>query len=250
MRLARERGLRLRALTRRPQPAEEGIEWIDGGLDDQAALRALAEGADAIVHIAALIKGTANGFAAVNVGGTADLIEAAGEAGVRRFIHVSTLAAREPGLSRYGESKAQSECLVQSSGLDWTIIRPPAVFGPGDRETLELFKMARLGFVALPPRGRFSVLHVEDLCRLILAVIDAPAAIGEIYEPDDGRENGWDNRHFARSLGRLFGKRATTFSVPGLVLRGAASARPPGPPRRCQAYRRPGRLFHAIPTGW
>ncbi len=222
LRLAREAGYRLRALTRRPQPREESIEWIDGDLSDRSALGSLAGGAHALVHIAGLINGTPQEFASINVGGTASMLEAAGEAGVRRFIHVSTLAAREPGLSRYGESKAQSECLVQASGLDWTIIRPPAVFGPGDRETLELFRMARLGFVALPPRGRFSVIHVEDLCRLILAVIDAPPAVGEIYEPDDGRENGWDNRHFARSLGRLFGKRATTVSVPRFVLSGAA----------------------------
>ena len=88
---------------------------------------------------------------------------------MRRFIHVSSLSAREPALSDYGWSKAKSERLVAASGLDWTIIRPPAVYGPGDRETFELFKMARRGIVALPPRGRFSVIHVEDLCRLILA---------------------------------------------------------------------------------
>ena len=82
--------------------------------------------------------------------------------------------------------------------------------------------MAKRGLVALPPRGRFSVIHVEDLCRLILALLDAPENIGSIYEPDDGREGGWDNRHFARTLGRLFGKRATTIAMPRLVLAGAA----------------------------
>ena len=82
--------------------------------------------------------------------------------------------------------------------------------------------MARRGFVALPPRGRFSVLHVEDLCRLILAVLEEPDTIGETYEPDDGVENGWDHRHFARTLGRMLGRRPATMSVPKIVMHGAS----------------------------
>jgi nucleoside-diphosphate-sugar epimerase len=76
--------------------------------------------------------------------------------------------------------------------------------------------------VALPPKGRFSLIHVEDLCRLILASLEAPDTLRAIYEPDDGREGGWDHRFFARTLGRLFGKRAATFALPRFALRGAA----------------------------
>ena len=222
LRMASEQGYGIRALTRRPVASPDGITWIEGALDRPESLRSLAEGADAVVHIAGLISGSRAEFEAVNAGGTANMIEAARSAGVQRFIHISTLAAREPELSNYGWSKCETERIVKASGLDWTIVRPPAVFGPGDRETLELFKMAKRGLVALPPRGRFSVIHVEDLCRLILALLDAPENIGSIYEPDDGREGGWDNRHFARTLGRLFGKRATTIAMPRLVLAGAA----------------------------
>ena len=222
LRMASEQGYGIRALTRRPVASADGITWIEGALDRPESLRSLAEGADAVVHIAGLISGSRAEFEAVNAGGTANMIEAARSAGVQRFIHISTLAAREPELSNYGWSKCEAERIVKASGLDWTIVRPPAVFGPGDRETLELFKMAKRGLVALPPRGRFSVIHVEDLCRLILALLDAPENIGSIYEPDDGREGGWDNRHFARTLGRLFGKRATTIAMPRLVLAGAA----------------------------
>ena len=150
------------------------------------------------------------------------MIDAARKAGVRRFVHISSLAAREPDLSDYGWSKARSERLVAAAPLDWTIIRPPAVYGPGDRETFELFKMARRGLVALPPRGRFSVIHVDDLARLILAVIDCPDTYGQVYEPDDGAENGWSHRHFARTLGRVFGKRAATLAVPKAVVKGVA----------------------------
>jgi uncharacterized protein YbjT (DUF2867 family) len=221
--IAREAGYDLRALTRGWKPPEDEICWIDGSLDRPESLAKLIDGADAVIHIAGLISGTKEAFEAVNVGGTAAMIDAARKAGVRRFIHISSLAAREPDLSAYGRSKERSERLVKSSGLDWTIIRPPAVYGPGDKETLELFKMARRGFVALPPPGRFSVIHVRDLSRLVLAALREEGTIGEIYEPDDGNVGGWDNREFAQLLGDVLGRRARTLSLPGAVLRGGAA---------------------------
>ena len=208
----------VRAITRRWKPPEDEIAWIEGSLERPDALLKAATGADAIIHVAGAIKGGKAMFEAVNVAGTAAMIDAARKAGVRRFIHVSFFVAREPGLLHYGWSKARSERLVAASGLDWTIIRPPAIYGPGDRETLELFKMARRGFVALPPGGSFSLIHVEDLCRLILAVIDEPETESEVYEPDDGRESGWQHRHFARSLSRILGKRAATLAMPRPLL--------------------------------
>ena len=223
LRAAREAGYAVRALTRGWRPPEEGIDWVDGALDRPDSLFKLCDGADAVVHIAGLINASSrSAFETVNVGGTASLVDSARKARLRRFVHISSLAAREPELSDYGRSKAKSERVVAASGLDWTIIRPPAVYGPGDRETFELFRMARRGFVALPPRGRFSVLHVDDLCRLILAVLEEPDTIGETYEPDDGVENGWDHRHFARTLGRTLGRRPATMSVPKIVMHGAS----------------------------
>lgn len=222
LRLASTAGFGLRVLTRGKKTPDLGIHWVEGALDRADSMTELCTGADVLVHIAGLITGGRLDFEAVNVRGTAAAIEAAKKAGVRRFIHISTLAAREPGLSDYGSSKARSEKLVQASGLDWTIIRPPAVYGPGDRQTLDLFRMAKRGFVPLPPKGRFSLVHVEDLCRLILASAQDEAAIGKIFEPDDEREDGWEHRHFARTLGRLFGKRAATVYLPKPVLQGAS----------------------------
>ena len=220
LRIALAEGYDLRALTRGWKPPEDEIAWVDGALDRPETLVKLCSGADAVVHIAGLISArTRAEFEAVNVAGTAAMIDAARKAGVRRFVHISSLAAREPELSAYGWSKARSERLVAASGLDWTIVRPPAIYGPGDRETFELFKMARRGLVALPPRGRFSVIHVEDLCRLILASLDDADSWAETYEPDDGREGGWQHRHFARTLGRIYGRRAMTLAMPKPVLR-------------------------------
>jgi uncharacterized protein YbjT (DUF2867 family) len=220
---AREAGYELRALTRGWRPPEERIDWIEGALDRPASLDTLCDGADAVIHVAGLINAaTRAGFEAVNVGGTAAMIDAARGQNVRRFVHVSSLAAREADLSDYGWSKARSERLVAASGLDWTIVRPPAVYGPGDRETFELFKMARRGLAFLPPKGRFSLIHVADLCSLILALLDQAETVGETYEPDDGTDNGWDHRHFARTLSRMFGKRAATVAMPKAVMQGAA----------------------------
>jgi uncharacterized protein YbjT (DUF2867 family) len=220
LRMALAEGYDVRALTRGWKPPEHEIAWVDGALDRSDTLVKLCSGADAVIHLAGAINAPDRaGFEAVNVGGTAAMIDAARAAGVPRFIHVSSLAAREPGLSAYGWSKARSERLVAASGLGWTIVRPPAIYGPGDRETLELFKMARRGLIALPPAGRFSVIHVEDLCRLILATLDDADSWTEIYEPDDGQEEGWQHRHFARTLGRVYGRRAITLAMPKPVLR-------------------------------
>jgi len=224
IRAAGEAGYTIRALTRGWRPPEERIDWVEGALDRPDSLAKLCAGADAVVHVAGLINAPDRaGFEAVNVGGTAATVDAARRAGIRRFVHISSLAAREPSLSDYGWSKAKSERVVAASGLDWTIVRPPAVYGPGDRETFELFRMARRGLALLPPRGgRFSLLHVEDLARLVLAVLAEPETLGATYEPDDGSDNGWDHRHFARTLGRILGRRAATLAMPKLVMRGAA----------------------------
>jgi len=223
LRHALDEGYDVRALTRGWKPPEDEIAWVDGALDRPETLAKLCSGADAVVHVAgALNAPSRSAFEAVNVAGTANMIDAARKAGVKRFVHISSLSAREPKLSNYGWSKARSERLVAASGLDWTIVRPPAVYGPGDKETFELFKMARRGLVALPPKGHFSVIHVDDLCRLILALLDEADTWSQIYEPDDGREGGWEHRHFARTLGRLYGKRAATFALPKPALRVAS----------------------------
>ena len=227
VRMARGRGHAVRALTRRPRPPQEGITWIEGALDRPDSLAALIAGADAVVHVAGVVNAPGRaGFAAGNIAGTEAMAAAAGAAGARRFVHVSSLAAREPGLSDYGWSKAGAEAAIERSGLDWTMVRPPAIFGPGDTEMLELFRMARRGLVMLPPGGRFSVIVAEELCRLLLDLIPGADSRGRIYEPDDGVPGGWDHRDFARALGIACGRRVLPVSMPAPLLRlGAAGDR-------------------------
>lgn len=224
IRIARQAGYPVRALTRKWQPPGRGLDWVEGTLDRPDPLRRLCEGSDAVIHIAGAINARDRAaFEAVNAGGTANMVDAARAAGVRRFVNISSLSAREPELSDYGWSKAKAERIVAASGLDWTTIRPPAVYGPGDRETLELFKMARRGLVLLPPGdGRLSVIHVEDLGRLILAVIDDDDSRGALYEPDDGAEGGWSHREFAQALGMAVGRNAKAVATPRPLLGTAA----------------------------
>ena len=213
-------GHEVNALTRRDQPPRAGLTWIGGNLEDREALKRLVENADAVIHVAGVINAPdAAGFEAGNVAGTLAMLAAATAAGIHRFVHVSSLAAREPQLSLYGASKARAEDLVESSGLEWAIVRPPAVYGPGDRETLELFKMARRGFVLLPPKGRVSLIHVDDLARLLLALTQRGVAKRLLIEPDDGRPDGWSHKEFAQALGRAVGRRNVSLSAPRPLLR-------------------------------
>ena len=198
-------GNRVRALTRRTQRPREGVVWIDGALDLAASLATLVEGADAIVHVAGVVNTpTRAGFVAGNVEGTRAMIAAAQDAGVRRFVHVSSLSAREPDLSMYGWSKAEAEMLVQASGLDWSIVRPSGVYGPGDMEMRDLFRAARLGIALLPPRGKVSLIAVDDLARLLLALAtnSVPPAI---YEVDDGHV--LTHAAMAQAIARAVGRR-------------------------------------------
>jgi nucleoside-diphosphate-sugar epimerase len=216
-------GHEVNALTRRDQPQRDGVNWVGGSLSDRDSLERLVDGADAVIHVAGVINASDSaGFERGNVEGTLAMLAAATAAGVSRFVHVSSLAAREPKLSLYGASKARSEELVESSGLDWAIVRPPAVYGPGDKEMLELFKMAKLGLILLPPKGRVSFVHVDDLSRLLLALAAPRAPARLIVEPDDGRSGGWSHKEFARALAKAVGRRSVSFSAPRGLMRLAA----------------------------
>jgi len=222
--LATERGHTVRALTRRPQEERHGVDWIEGHLEDRVVLEKLVQGSDAVIHVAGVINAPdAAGFEAGNVKGTLAMLAAATAAGTRRFVHVSSLAAREPKLSQYGASKARSEELVESSGLEWVIVRPPAVYGPGDKEMLELFRMAKAGLILLPPSGRLSVIHADDLVRLLLNLAEREQPTKLIIEPHDDRPNGWTHKEFAEALGHAVGRRAIALPTPRPLLRMGAA---------------------------
>ena len=249
---AEARGLPIRALARRPQEARGGVTWIQGSLSDPASLGELVQGADAVLHVAALTTAPdAAGFTAANVTGTATLLAAAKTAKAKRFVFVSSLSAREPGLSLYGASKAEAEKLVTASGLDWTVVRPPGVYGPRDVDYFEMFRTARLGFVPLPPRGASSILHVHDLARLLLDLVAAPPALVRhtLFEPDDGREGGWSHKELAQAIARAVGRgRVFAPHLPAGLLR--VAARIDGLARGPRARLTPDRVAYLTHPNW
>ncbi len=221
-----EAGWQVRALTRSDQPKRTGVTWINGALDRPESLAMLCDGAHAVLHVAGVVNAPDKaGFEAGNVAGTANMLAAAKEAGIGRFVHVSSLSAREPQLSNYGASKAKAEKLVATSLTDWTIIRPPGVYGPGDKDVFEMFRMANRGFCLLPPAGLGSWIHVDDLARLLVALLPPHEdATARIFEADDGEPGGWPHEGFARAIGWALGKRVTTFNAPRPLLHIAARA--------------------------
>lgn len=204
--LAMADGRPVRALTRRPQPPQPGVEWVLGDLSDTHALARLCDGAAAVLHIAGVVNAADDaGFHTGNVTGTANILAAA--ASVPRFVQVSSLAARVPGLSLYGASKAQGDALVMARPRDWVIVRPPGVYGPGDAEMRDLFTAARFGIGLAPGRAeaRISLIHVDDLARALLALAQGGPS-REILEIDDG-SGGYTHAQHAAAIGRALGRR-------------------------------------------
>jgi uncharacterized protein YbjT (DUF2867 family) len=216
----------VRALTRRKQRLRGGVEWVDGDLGNTAALKRLMEGASAVIHIAGVVNAPdAAGFEEGNVHGTLRVIEAAHDMGVARVVHVSSLAAREPELSIYGASKLRGEKLVRASGLDWTVVRPPAVYGPRDTEMLELFRFARRGVVPLPPGGKLSIIHVADLAQLLLSLVPSGEDVTHLlFEPDDGEPGGWTHVRLAHAIGAALYRRVRPLSLSPRMVGWAARA--------------------------
>lgn len=222
------RGWRLRVLARSmPRfPGLEGppAEVVQGSLSDREALRGLIEGADAIVHLAGAIKGrNRRGFMLANTDGTAALAAAwRAHAPDARFLHLSSMAAREPGLSHYAASKHAAEQRLRDigTGAGWCILRPAAVYGPGDRETLRIFRMA--GGVVQPmlnrSDARLTVIHVADLVRAMAAVLEA-GQTGASYEVTDARHDGYSWDELARAAALALGRSARPVGVPRMAIR-------------------------------
>lgn len=221
------RGQRVRALVRKPGSVAlpAGVETVVGSLSDHEALKALFKGADAAVHLAGAIAATTReGYFTVNADGTRAVISAAHAAALRRLIHVSSLAAREPHLSAYAASKRAGEDLIlaEMPALNAMIIRPPAVYGPGDRGTLPLIRALSGPIAAIPGRSdsRFSLIHGRDLARLIANAI----AAGQqgLHEVSDGRAGGYGWADLAAVAAALRGGPVRTVFLPRPVAEAVA----------------------------
>ncbi len=232
MRAALESGYKVTALTRRPVETIEGVRWVSGDLENEASLARLLDDADAFIHTAGLVKARSErDFFAVNAGAVKRIVDLGTKAKKGtdfHFVLISSLAARHPGLSPYAESKRAGEEVLMTckAGFPCSIIRPPAVYGPGDREILKLFRTMQKGFA--PAAGDddnvFSLIHVRDLAASILAVLHQAGTFGEILEPDDQKKAGYNMKEVAKTAEAVLGRRVRTLEVPGPVLHLFAAA--------------------------
>ena len=194
-------GYPVRALVRPHSPHRSqliaGISTVDVALDDEHTLATALAGVTTIIYCAGTVRGAQPAdFFDANVDGLTHLCRvAAALADAPHIVLISSLAASRPQLSDYARSKFEGEQILRaSSSLSWTILRPPAVYGPGDREMLPLFRAIRIGLALIlgPPGQRLSLLHVEDLGRAVLACIERRrACTGMTFELDDGQAQGY-----------------------------------------------------------
>ena len=224
----------VRALIRSPRKASSPVyrdaEIIHGDLADPDSLRRLVDGADAVIHCAGSVRGATQAqFDRVNVEGTGNLLQAIKTSATRpRLITISSLAAREPQLSFYAASKHRAEQLLKSEGDDipLTILRPPAVYGPGDRELLPLFRLMARGVALTPgsPSARFSMLYVDDLSSAVIAWLDSDPVATGIFAIDDGHAEGYDWHDIGKIVGELCNRKVRVVRAPSWLLDVAAWA--------------------------
>jgi 2-alkyl-3-oxoalkanoate reductase len=224
------RGHHVKALVRagKSLPAQAGLETVAGTLQDDQALQSLTDDCQVVIHVAGAISGfDYTDFAATNVHGTEQLIKAIQQrAPGARLIHVSSLAAREPDLSAYAASKRDGELAVKNSQLDWTIIRPPAVYGPEDPAMRPLWQALARGWLPRigPSNARFSLLHVDDLASALLALSETADFRRELFCLHDGHDHGYGWNDLASIAGQVRGRPVRTLGLPRWLLAGTARA--------------------------
>lgn len=240
-----DQGYEVVALVRESSDVEHleslDVDTVVGSLGRAEALESVLEGIDAVIHIAGITGGgDPEWMYRINADGTRDLVDRVAErAGENtRFVYLSSVSAQGPAsgpnprpqdlppkpVSHYGRSKLDGEgaVLAHRDRLNVTIIRPPVVYGPRDRDMLEAFSLANRRIApVLGGRERcISVIHGEDVARAVLASLEAPGD-GEVYTIDDGNCYTW--RQLGDLMAHAVGKQAVTVPVPTWMMAGAAT---------------------------
>jgi nucleoside-diphosphate-sugar epimerase len=217
----------VRDLAKANSLARLGVELVHGDLEDTAALRSLLLGVQAVVHCAGVVRGIdLEDFSRINVAGAERLASLAATMDPPPlFVALSSLAAREPQLSHYAASKREGEVALErfAGAMPLTILRPPAVYGPGDKEMLPLLLlMMRQGIAPVlgSAAARFSMLYVEDLA----AAIEQSLVVGDsgrgVFALHDGRAGGYTWSAVVDLAARERGKPVRKLAIPRGLLHG------------------------------
>ena len=206
-------------------PSPQIGEIVPGSLEDPVALEQLVDGVYAVIHCAGAVRGsTFEDFSRVNIDGVKRLVRAAlNQPNSPRFLFLSSLAAREPQLSHYASSKRLGEQVLadESGDMEWVALRPPAVYGPGDREMLPLFQWMGRGIAPIlgEPLARLSLLYVEDLTAAILSWLDSGGCRSGVYEITDTQNDGYSWEEVTKRVSALLSRRLIRVPLGGLLLR-------------------------------
>ncbi len=215
-------------LDRLTSAQRSGVELRRGDVTEPATLPAALAGADAVLHLAALPRDWDGGASLrlVNTEGTRNVLGAAKEAGVRRFVHLGGLGVVDDPDLHFGSSKAKAMALVRESSLDWTILKPSLLFGPRDGFFNLLAGLVRMspGIVPITGRGdaRFQPLAIGDLARATVQVFSDTETIGHEYEL--GGPRLWTYREIVEEVLRGMGRRRLLVPVPVPLIRLVAGA--------------------------
>ncbi len=232
-----DKGYTVRALTRGTSNLRwlhgKPVELIHGNIFDAASLEEFVRDADYVYHIAGVVKSVnRSGYFEGNVDATAAMLEAAHSFApkLRRFLYVSSQTAAGPSrsidvpvteedacrpITTYGESKVAAEKLVRSvHDIPWTIVRPPAVYGPRDTEIFIYFQAIARGLNSMIgfDDKRLSLIHCSDLVRGIMLAAEAEGAIGQTYFISSEEYYSWPQ--VGGITARLLGKKAFTVRIP------------------------------------
>jgi NADH dehydrogenase len=229
----------VRALVRKPSRASRlaawGAELAPGDVTDPTSLRAACEGVDTVVHLVAIIKGAPEDFERVMAQGTRNVVAAAQNAGVRRFVLASALGLDERSKDAvpYFAAKWEMEKAVRESGLDHVIFRPSFVFGRDGGVLPTFVRLAR--FAPVTPivgsgKQRLQPIWVEDLAAYYARAIDEPAATNQTFELGGPDPVSWNE--FWERLKKVLGVRRPSVHVPVSLMRTQATVteRLPGAP--------------------
>jgi uncharacterized protein YbjT (DUF2867 family) len=217
----RGRDLPVRCLVRDPRRGAKlaawGCELVEGDLTDSASLRAAVAGVDTVVHLVAIRQGRREQFQRIMIEGTRDLLAAAKDAGVRRFVHMSALGTTEAtkDLVPYYGAKWENEQQVQGSGIPYVIFRPSFVFGPDGGILPTFAKLATLTPVTPivgSGRQRIQPIWADDVAKYFAEAIDRDDAVGYIFELGGPDIVSWNE--FWERLKRARGIRRPSFHVP------------------------------------
>ena len=217
-------GCKLKALTRatsnRSHLSGFNIHWVEGGLENLESLRRLVHGADAVIHCAGAVRGATQAhFDRLNIDGVARLVRAAVEQHpLPRFLLLSSLAARQPDISPYASSKRQGEAVLAAHAgqMQWAVLRPPSVYGPGEKEMMPLLRWMTRGIAITlgSGKGRFSLLYADDLAEAIQKLLYTDDLPKKVFEIHDGRPGGYAWKDVIDAVGRLNDKRVHCLHLP------------------------------------